>query len=246
LQDVSNEYTVRESAKSPRMTYILGSRCRDGVVLVADRKFTVDQSGGFDPIYDNKLIGEFYGIIMGFSGARRRFELFTTYVMDYVKTTQGRNKLIPIEKFILKASEIARSLTRCDFDVLFGLSGNPSLVKHMYGDGGIESIREYVVIGTGEPVGRFFLKKYWNNDMSMEQIAELGYFVIKTIETYNVDETIGLSKKSGDRIFNRPQIWLIPDGKKDKLLAPDDPLLSTLENRVNRRMKKLNQDLFFG
>ena len=82
--------------------------------------------------------------------------------------------------------------------------------------------------------------------MSMEQIAELRYFVIKTIETYNVDETIGLSKKSGDRIFNRRQIWLIPDGKKDKLLAPDDPLLSTLENRVNRRMKKLNQELFFG
>jgi hypothetical protein len=32
----------------------------------------------------------------------------------------------------------------------------------------------------------------------MEQIAELGYFVIKTIETYNVDETISLSKKTGD------------------------------------------------
>ena len=31
----------------------------------------------------------------------------------------------------------------------------------------------------------------------MEQIAELGYFVIKTIETYNVDETIALSKKTG-------------------------------------------------
>jgi hypothetical protein len=105
------------------MTYILGSGCKDGVVLVADRKFTVDQSGGIDPIYDNKLIGEFYGIIMGFSGARRRFELFTTYVSDYVKTAQGRNKLVPIEKFILKASEIARSLTRCDFDVLLGLSG---------------------------------------------------------------------------------------------------------------------------
>lgn len=108
---------------------------------------------------------------------------FQTYVSDYVKAAQGRNKLVPIEKFILKASEIARSLTRYDFDVLFGLSGIPSLLTHMYGDGGIESIREYVVIRTGEPVGRFFLKKYWNKDTSMEQIAELGYFVIKTIET---------------------------------------------------------------
>jgi hypothetical protein len=36
-----------------------------------------------------------------------------------------------------------------------------------------------------KPIGRFFLRKYSNKDMSMEQIAELGYFVIKTIETYN-------------------------------------------------------------
>jgi hypothetical protein len=103
--------------------------------------------------------------------------------MDFVKTSQGQNGGISIQKFILKASEIAGSLVRCDFDVLLGISGDVSLLKHMVGNGGIESVREYVVIGTGEPVGRFFLKKYWKDYMTMEQVAELGYLVIKIIET---------------------------------------------------------------
>ena len=42
------------------MTYILGSHCKDGVVLVADKKFTVD--GGSSYEYGDKL----FGIIVGF------------------------------------------------------------------------------------------------------------------------------------------------------------------------------------
>jgi hypothetical protein len=138
---------------------------------------------------------------------------------------------ISIEKFILKASEIAGSLVRCDFDVLLVISGDVSLLKHMYGDGGIESVREYVVIGTGEHFGRFLLKKYWKDYMTMEQVAELGYLVIKIIETYNIDDSVGRSKKPEDMVFSRPQIWLIPEGKKDKPLNPDDPLLLKLEHK---------------
>ncbi|HEY6668408.1 MAG TPA: hypothetical protein VI033_04570 [Candidatus Nitrosopolaris sp.] len=130
--------------------------------------------------------------------------------------------------------------------MLLGISGDVSILKHMYGDGGIESVREYVVIGTGEPVGRFFLKKYWKDYMTMEQVAELGYLVIKIIETYNVDDSIGLSKKPEDMVFSRPQIWLIPDGKKDKPLNPDDPLLLKLEHKVKLDIEKLKQELFLG
>ena len=40
----------------PRVTYILGSRCKDGVVLVSDTKITVD--GGARYEYEDKLTGE--------------------------------------------------------------------------------------------------------------------------------------------------------------------------------------------
>ena len=48
----------------PVMTYILGSQCKDGVVLVADKKFTVD--GGSSYEYGDKLFGDLTGIIVGF------------------------------------------------------------------------------------------------------------------------------------------------------------------------------------
>jgi hypothetical protein len=44
------------------MTYILGCRCRDGVVLVADRE-TTDEAGCVE--FGDKLIGDLEGMIAG-------------------------------------------------------------------------------------------------------------------------------------------------------------------------------------
>jgi 20S proteasome alpha/beta subunit len=63
------------------MTYILGSRCNDGVVLVADTRFTIDQLGGIGFMHDNdKIFAGISGMIMGFSGTRGKFELFKTAI----------------------------------------------------------------------------------------------------------------------------------------------------------------------
>jgi 20S proteasome alpha/beta subunit len=59
------------------MTYILGSRCRDGVVLVGDTKITVDNGTGYE--YEDKLIGEMkevLSVIIGFSGNKEPFTEF--------------------------------------------------------------------------------------------------------------------------------------------------------------------------
>ena len=72
----SYHYKYRADKKA-RMTYILGSRCRDGVVMIADRKFTVDYGSSY--LHDNKLVHEVAGIVVGFSGSRGVFELFQTH-----------------------------------------------------------------------------------------------------------------------------------------------------------------------
>lgn len=38
------------------MTYIFGLKCRDGVVMIADKKFLMDY--GSKNLYDNKIFGE--------------------------------------------------------------------------------------------------------------------------------------------------------------------------------------------
>ena len=56
------------SSKLPNMTFILGARCTDGVVLVGDTRFTIDD--GIDWIYDYKIFGNYDGLLIGFAGIR--------------------------------------------------------------------------------------------------------------------------------------------------------------------------------
>ena len=70
-----------------RMTFILGSRCKDGVVLVADRKITIDGGGDYDEC--DKLFGDIRHIVYGSSGVTTMFELFRGYTMNYINTHPG-------------------------------------------------------------------------------------------------------------------------------------------------------------
>ena len=59
------------------MTYILGSCCKDGVVLVADTKITIDNGRRYE--YQDKLIAEFrdlLSVVIGFSGNKEPFTEF--------------------------------------------------------------------------------------------------------------------------------------------------------------------------
>ena len=222
------------------MTYVIGSRCSDGVVIVADRKHTIEKTG--DSVYDNKILGEFSGIITGFAGIRGSYELFIMNMMDYLNKNGSMNP----NEFLLKARDITLKLKSYDYEVLFGVSNtvtnNSSYLKHMYPDGKTESIRTYIVIGQGEPVGRYFLKKYWKENLNMKQVAELGYFIIKIIERYNLEESVGLGNT--DDIFQKkPQIWFIPDNRPDYPAL--DCLIIDIEGKVNERIKKLENEYFF-
>jgi hypothetical protein len=53
---------------------------------------------------------------MEFAGLRRTFELFRTEIIDYVKNAQARNRIIPIEKFVLKAS-VRKHRNNADYDL---------------------------------------------------------------------------------------------------------------------------------
>lgn len=48
-----------------KMTFILGSRCTDGVVLVADRKVTIAEGEDYDEC--DKLVGEIGHFVYGSS-----------------------------------------------------------------------------------------------------------------------------------------------------------------------------------
>ena len=90
----------------------------------------------------------------------------------------------------MKAFELTRKYR--DFEILIGMTGDHSTLQRMYKDR-METMNTRAVIGTDQPVGRFLLNRYWTKDMNMEQVAGLGYFIIKTIIEYEFENTVGLS-----------------------------------------------------
>jgi 20S proteasome alpha/beta subunit len=199
---IQRSYNKNPLYKQPKMTYILGSRCKDGVVLIVDRKFTIDAGAGYE--YDDKLFGDLAGVIVGFSGSRGTFEILRTRIRDYVITEKG----VTIDKLVLKLADTILELGNkygrgydYGFDVLVGIQrvDITSILHYIYPNGTLEPVRNYKAIGAGSPYGSIYLKKIWNKDMTMEEVAELGYFIIRYVERFGLDLTVG----AGDNV---PQI----------------------------------------
>jgi 20S proteasome alpha/beta subunit len=77
------------------MTFILGAKCTDGVVLIADKKITIECGADFD--YTDKLHGVLRHVIFGASGSPDTFELLKGQAIDYVRTYPSGKKAMTVE-----------------------------------------------------------------------------------------------------------------------------------------------------
>jgi 20S proteasome alpha/beta subunit len=67
------------------MTFIVISKCADGVVLVADRKITTICKDGLNFDYRKKLFAELRHVVFGSSGSMGNYELFRGRVKSHVR-----------------------------------------------------------------------------------------------------------------------------------------------------------------
>lgn len=70
-------------------------------------------------------------------------------------------------------------------------------------DGTHSDIPKQIIIGSGETYASFFLKPFLKSDFTMESFAELGFFVIKYIDRFGIDDKVGL-------LGELPLVWFIP------------------------------------
>lgn len=67
--------------------------------------------------------------------------------------------------------------------------------------------------------------------MSMEQVAELGYFIISCIEKFQLDGLVG----------GTPQVWFIPDSSN---AGPAEPaLLDKLKKKAEKKLDIFKKNL---
>ena len=74
--------------------------------------------------------------------------------------------------------------------------------------------------------------------MNMETVAEIGYFIIRYIEKFQVDLGVGTG---GDRPY--PQVKFLPDA--DYEYDPSSYQIQKLEDDARRNLDRLSKDRVF-
>ncbi len=78
--------------------------------------------------------------------------------------------------------------------------------------------------------------------MTMLEVAELGYFIIRYIQDFELDNTVGIGNK-------QPQVWLIPNKPLPERATPEQIQLlnpyqlsnmDEMEDRVYKRLRNLS------
>jgi 20S proteasome alpha/beta subunit len=139
------------------------------------------------------------------------FELFRGYVMDYVNThTNEINFQNATVKLALCALKINKEYGFAPnlYEVLVAIQppDKPPTLNLIQGSGTPYTIKNNHAIGSGALYAQVFLKKCWYDGMAMEQVAELGYFIVKYIEDFKLNFTVG----------GEPMIWFIPNDERDE------------------------------
>lgn len=60
------------------------------------------------------------------------------------------------------------------------------------------------MIGSGARYARPFIDNARQPEMTMEQVAGLGYFIIRYIASFGLDLSVGINNEN-------PQVWYIPN-----------------------------------
>jgi 20S proteasome alpha/beta subunit len=226
------------------MTYILGSRCKDGVVLVGDTRITVDNGMAYE--YEDKLIREMkdvLSIVIGFSGNKEPFTEFRMRLRERSQEIEKEaleKKTMKTDKINLIISEIMRSLygrysNTHTYDIITGISAKHSILTYFYQGGQMEDVERYKVIGNWS-YGSIFLKKNWHKDMNMESVAGLGYFVIRYIEKFQLDLGIGTGGDKPD-----PGVKFLPDD--GHAYEANLRQIRQFEEDAQRNLKRLDSQL---
>jgi 20S proteasome alpha/beta subunit len=273
LKSFKGYATIRHRTKKvKRMTYIIGARCVDGVVLVADRKVT----GGIKNYTDKiRPMQYFPDIIFASAGIEPLSQEFLEEV-QYKAMRQNKD----IENYNKEHPENPRTFIMNDLKHIFALALKKMknvyseienqipfesalqvlfVVPEMKPPDTYKTVRLFymdmatcypipqeqgkiVPIGISE-IGNVFLRNLQETkDFTMKDVARVGAFIIKYVEKEKLDVNDGIGV--GDQ---EPQVWFMGDNTpphelKDKELKE---LLDGIDGEVINIIKKIGSSSGF-
>jgi 20S proteasome alpha/beta subunit len=211
------------------MTCIIGGKCKDGAVIIGDTKVTyrdhppiykdkmfsdchpvVTAYAGSQTLYNQFKDFAFQEFQIKLTPSQittstsnvQTSGVFYTYTSlapnpNAINYTDYHSRL---EHEVKKINQEKSFSVGDEFEVLTAIqvSGKVKLT-HIYPDGTPDEINEYKAIGGSHQYSYVFLKPVYHDDITMEEFARLGYFIIRYLDEYEMDEHVG----------GQPQFWCI-------------------------------------
>jgi 20S proteasome alpha/beta subunit len=87
------------------LTVVIGAKCLDGIVLIADRKLTRKHG---EPIYREKIFGDLQHVLIGYTGDAQMFDIFRRYTVGDVMVERDKSRRYTIDNLLSKVSDSVR------------------------------------------------------------------------------------------------------------------------------------------
>lgn len=191
----------------PILTVIIGARCSDGVVLVADTKFT-DMTGGKTE-HGRKIFGDIEHFLVAYSGTEYAFDIFRKYIVGdvrlpeddngpYMKNLHYTEKPYTNKNIVSNASALAKHFNRVIKNPGFGFGmlvathdWEDSRLRYIDNNGDV-FIRDYQSIGSGQDCAHMFCRSVQHSETTMYDFTKRACVAIEYMNQCRPDLYVGL------------------------------------------------------
>jgi 20S proteasome alpha/beta subunit len=210
------------------MTCVIGGKCKDGIVIVSDRKITYKDH---PTDYREKIhkLGSYPIITAGAGGAAayNKFRMKLTPELQSQTSVWDNAHVSGItvqmygttgDNFASYQTKIVNTLKQVNVEenhesqiellIAIQIADHDAIFTHI-DTSGYTSDCPYKAIGTGGQYAYVFMKPSYDEDILMNEFARVGYFAVKFLDKFEIDPDVGLDRNSSKH--NIPQIWFMPN-----------------------------------
>jgi 20S proteasome alpha/beta subunit len=236
------------------MTCVVGVNCKDGIVLIGDKKVKAGQM----TYYEDKIISveKYENLVVAAAGFLDIREKFIQDIRNlHVLEKKGIVKRDPSRGFVGLTEDIAHRIYEIygprykaegfdyeseAFEAL--VCHKPQLAcpfLHVVDSVGTSSrITDYKVIGTGAQYAYVFIKPSYSKTTTMNDMAVISTFIIRLIDEYQIDDSIGADEQ------HKVQVWKFPN--ESEPYEVDGAELRKILDDAENRLKKYRNFLVLG